>query len=168
MTDNAVSHPLAQRIASLRLPGMLAAFLEQMAHHDLDDMTFEDRLGPQTFGGPASGGAQTLFGQPVPVEQDATGETGDGLDRRRLDARLGYGFGVFGDRWTAVPALGLGLSDSDREYRLGGRLERPVSAGLDFGIDLEGNVVEADASHPTHQRCCSDQQFITGRHRNEF
>ena len=30
MTDNAVSHPLAQRIASLRLPGMLAAFLEQM------------------------------------------------------------------------------------------------------------------------------------------
>ena len=44
MTDNAVSHPLAQRIASLRLPGMLAAFLEQMARHDLDDMPFEDRL----------------------------------------------------------------------------------------------------------------------------
>ena len=33
MTDNAVSHPLAQRIASLRQPGMLAAFLEQMARH---------------------------------------------------------------------------------------------------------------------------------------
>ena len=44
MTDNAVSHPLAQRIASLRLPGMLAAFLEQMARHDLGDMPFEDRL----------------------------------------------------------------------------------------------------------------------------
>ena len=45
MTDNPVSHPLAQRIASLRLPGMQAAFLEQMARHDLGDMTFEDRLG---------------------------------------------------------------------------------------------------------------------------
>ena len=44
MTDTPVSHPLAQRIASLRLPGMLAAFLEQMARHDLGDMPFEDRL----------------------------------------------------------------------------------------------------------------------------
>ncbi len=44
MTDTAFLHPLTQRIASLRLPGMLAAFQEQMARHDLDDMPFEDRL----------------------------------------------------------------------------------------------------------------------------
>ena len=44
MTDTATLHPLTQRIASLRLPGMLAAFQEQMARHDLDDMPFEDRL----------------------------------------------------------------------------------------------------------------------------
>ena len=44
MTDNAIFHPLTQRIASLRLPGMLAAFQEQLARHDLDDMPFEDRL----------------------------------------------------------------------------------------------------------------------------
>ena len=44
MTGNAVFHPLAARIAKLRLPGMQAAFLEQMARHDLNDMTFEDRL----------------------------------------------------------------------------------------------------------------------------
>ena len=44
MTDNAIQHPLTQRIASLRLPGMLAAFQEQLARHDLDDMPFEDRL----------------------------------------------------------------------------------------------------------------------------
>ena len=44
MTDNAILHPLTQRIASLRLPGMLAAFQEQLARHDLDDMPFEDRL----------------------------------------------------------------------------------------------------------------------------
>ena len=39
-----IAHPVAERIASLRLPGMLAAFLEQMARHDLDTMPFEDRL----------------------------------------------------------------------------------------------------------------------------
>ena len=44
MTDTAILHPLTQRIASLRLPGMLAAFQEQLARHDLDDMPFEDRL----------------------------------------------------------------------------------------------------------------------------
>ncbi len=31
MNDNPISHPLAERIASLRLPGMHAAFLEQIA-----------------------------------------------------------------------------------------------------------------------------------------
>lgn len=44
MTDTAVPHPLAERIAKLRLPGMHAAFLEQIARRDLDDMPFEDRL----------------------------------------------------------------------------------------------------------------------------
>ena len=44
MTDNPIPHPLAERIAKLRLPGLQAAFLEQMARHDLDDMPFEDRL----------------------------------------------------------------------------------------------------------------------------
>ena len=38
------AHPIAERLAALRLPGMRAAFLEQMARHDLDDMPFEDRL----------------------------------------------------------------------------------------------------------------------------
>ena len=44
MTDNAIQHPLTQRIATLRLPGMLAAFQEQLARQNLDDMPFEDRL----------------------------------------------------------------------------------------------------------------------------
>ena len=44
MTDTATLHPLARRISTLRLPGMLAAFEEQMARHDLADMPFEDRL----------------------------------------------------------------------------------------------------------------------------
>ena len=55
MTDNPVSHPLAQRIASLRLPGMQAAFLEQMARHDLGDMTFH-AVGPVIAQITATGG----------------------------------------------------------------------------------------------------------------
>ena len=41
---NGMIHPLAQRFTALRMPGMRAAFLEQMARHDLDDMPFEERL----------------------------------------------------------------------------------------------------------------------------
>ena len=44
MTDNPLAHPLADRIAKLRLPGLLAAFREQMERRDLDDMPFDDRL----------------------------------------------------------------------------------------------------------------------------
>ena len=45
MTDpNGTAHPLARRISALRLPGMRAAFLEQMERRDLDDMPFEERL----------------------------------------------------------------------------------------------------------------------------
>ena len=43
-TDTLVSHPLADRFTKLRLPGMRAAFLEQIARRDLADMAFEDRL----------------------------------------------------------------------------------------------------------------------------
>ena len=42
--DTLVSHPLADRLTALRLPGMRAAFLEQIARRDLADMAFEDRL----------------------------------------------------------------------------------------------------------------------------
>ena len=44
MSDHTVFHPLAERIASLRLPGMHSAFLEQVARTDLEDMAFADRL----------------------------------------------------------------------------------------------------------------------------
>ena len=43
-TDTLVSHPLADRFTKLCLPGMRAAFLEQIARRDLADMAFEDRL----------------------------------------------------------------------------------------------------------------------------
>ena len=66
------------------------------------------------------------------------GAGGGGISSRRLDARVGYGFGMFAERYTATPEIGLGLSDTDRELRLGWRLAEQVSAGLAFELGLEG------------------------------
>ena len=54
---------------------------------------------------------------------------------RGLDAELGYGLSLFGDRFTGTPNLGFGVSDTARAYRIGWRL---TSAWLtNFSADLE-------------------------------
>ena len=75
----------------------------------------------QTLGGPSAGGAEGLMARLTLAGLGAE-EADDGPGR--LDARLGYGLGEFGDRWTAVSELGLGLSQAEREARLGWRLTR--------------------------------------------
>ena len=54
----------------------------------------------QTLGGAASGGAQALLERTTLAGLGA--EDGGGPDARRLDARIGYGYGVFEDRYTRV------------------------------------------------------------------
>ena len=90
----------------------------------------------QTVGGPSWGGADALLGRTTLAGLGA--EDGGGLDARRLDARIGYGYGVFEDRYTAIPELGLGLGNAGRELRLGWRLAERVSAGLAFELGVEG------------------------------
>ena len=83
---------------------------------------------------------------------DLGAEEEDDLSARRLDALIGYGIGVFEDRYTATPELGLGLSDRDRELRLGWRLTEQVGTGLAFEFGLEGTrreFTEGDAG-PEH------------------
>ena len=77
---------------------------------------------------------------------DLAAQEGDDLSARRLDARIGYGLGVLDDRWTATPELGLGLSDHDRELRLGWRLTESVSTGLAFELGFEGTRRESSDS----------------------
>ena len=104
----------------------------------------------QTVGAQASGGADALFARPtltgIGAEQD------EGPLARRLEARLGYGLGVFDDRWTATPEIGLGLSDTGREVRLGWRLTEQVAAGLAFDLGVEGTRRENSdgAASPAH------------------
>ena len=61
---------------------------------------------------------------------------------RRLEARFGYGFAAFGDRFTWTPEAGIGFSDTERDYRLGWRLvrggEEGGSAGGSFELSGEG------------------------------
>ena len=89
----------------------------------------------QTVGGPATGGADALLARPTLAGLGA--EEDEGPLGRRLEARLGYGLGVFDDDWTALPELGLGLSDTGREIRLGVRLTERMAAGLAFEIGVE-------------------------------
>ena len=89
----------------------------------------------QTVGAASSGGADALLGRGT---MEGLAANDDGLGQRRLEARLGYGFALFGGRFTGTPEIGLGLSDAHRDYSLGWRLAEARPAGLAFGLDVEG------------------------------
>ena len=90
------------------------------------------------MGAQASGGMDALFGVEGARVPGAANDDGDELRRRTLEAKLGYGVAVFGGRYTGTPELGLGLSQARREVTLGWRLLEARSAGLVFGLDVEG------------------------------
>ena len=104
----------------------------------------------QSVGVQGEGGVDALLKRRTFADLGAEEE--DDLSARRLDALIGYGIGVFEDRYTATPELGLGLSDRDRELRLGWRLTEQVGTGLAFEFGLEGTrreFTEGDAG-PEH------------------
>ena len=94
-----------------------------------------------TVGGSSTGGVNALFGRRT-LKGLAANEDDDDLDRRRLEADLGYGFAVLGERYTATPELGLGLTGDERELRLGWRLARAASGGGAFELDVEGRRLD--------------------------
>ena len=81
----------------------------------------------QTVGAQAAGGMDALLGPETARALGAAEE--DALARRRLEARLGYGFAVFGGGWTGVPEVGLGWSESVRETVLGCAARRGAGRG---------------------------------------
>ena len=86
----------------------------------------------QTIGGSSSGGADVLLSRTTLDGLAANGNDeggNDDLKSRRLELRLGYGFSAFGDRFTWTPEVGVGLSDTGRDYSLGWRLVRGRSGG---------------------------------------
>ena len=90
----------------------------------------------QAVGAEATGGMDALLRPDTARTLAAANE--DGPDRRRLEARLGYGFALFGGDWTGVPEVRLGLTEASREYIHAWRLLEARDAGLLFGLDVEG------------------------------
>ena len=68
----------------------------------------------------------------------------------RLEAELGYGIALFGGGFTGTPNIGIGLSDTSRDYRLGWRLKSARKGTLGFELGLEATrreAANADAEH---------------------
>ena len=56
----------------------------------------------------------------------------------QLEATLGYGLPVFGERFIGTPEIGFGFSDTTREFNLGWRLGLAKQDPLGFELLLEG------------------------------
>ena len=67
----------------------------------------------------------------------APGGSGAFEAARGLNAELGYGLPLFGDRVTGTPNLGLGFSDTSRDYRIGWRLTSAVSGDPGFEVNID-------------------------------
>ena len=107
----------------------------------------------QTMGVSARGGADALLGRTT-LAGLAANDNGDELERRRLELRLGYGFGAFGDRFTATPEVGFGMSKGHRDYSLAWRFVRDRRRGdigsLEFSLEARQRESANDDTPPEH------------------
>ncbi|MCY4440247.1 MAG: hypothetical protein OXE53_08565 [Deltaproteobacteria bacterium] len=106
----------------------------------------------QTIGAAASGGADALLGRTHMAGLAINDDGPDEPDRRRLEARLGYGIAMFGDRFVGTPEIGFGLSRTSRDYRLGWRLGLANHHRVSLLLSLEAVRREAanDDREATH------------------
>ena len=109
----------------------------------------------QTIGAGASGGKDALLSRTT-LEGLAANDNGDDLAQRRLELRAGYGFAMFGGRFTGTPEIGFGLSESAsgsaRDYSLGWRLTRFGSGpgSLEFSLEARRRESANDDVPPEH------------------
>ena len=101
-----------------------------------------------TLGAASTGGADALLGRETLTGLGAS----DSSDARRLELTAGYGIAMFGGRFTGTPELGVGLSDTGRDYRLGWRLGLGSSGATSFELGLEATRRESanDNADPEH------------------
>ena len=110
----------------------------------------------QAMGARATGGMDALL-NPDTTRVFGFDETVDSADSlpdddldRRLAADLGYGFAMFGGRYTGTPAVGLRLSEDGRETVLGWSLAESQKSGRVFGLDVAGRRHESVGGEPGH------------------
>ena len=110
----------------------------------------------QTVGGASSGGADTLFSRNALNDLAVNGNADSGkvLDSHRLEAKFGYGFSAFNDRFTWTPEIGIGRSDNGRDNSLGWRLVRggaPGDGSLEISFEARRRESANDNTAPQHQ-----------------
>ena len=107
----------------------------------------------QTMGVSARGGADALLGRTT-LAGLAANDNGDEFERRRLELRLGYGFGALGDGFTATPEIGFGMSAGQRDYSLAWRFVRDRRRGdlgsLEFSLETRRRESANDDTPPEH------------------
>ena len=97
--------------------------------------------------GAASSATQRLWSM---ADARGLGARDEGFEAEAvLNAEVGYGLGVAGDRFTGTPYAKLGLSGSGRDYSLGWRLV-PAGIAHSFALNLEGTRNENADGPPAH------------------
>ena len=86
------------------------------------------------------GGSERLWALP---DAHALATNGDAPASSRLDTELGYGLPVFGGGFTGTPNVGLGLSDTARDLRLGWRLTPAAGGGTGFELSVDATRRES-------------------------
>ena len=105
----------------------------------------------QTLGAASTGGADALMGRETLTGLGANDNGG----ARRLELTAGYGIAMFGDRFTGTPEIGVGLSDTGRDYSLGWRLVRGGSGSdggsLELSFEARRRESANDDTPPEHE-----------------
>ena len=104
----------------------------------------------QSWGGSPTGGMDALLGRETLAGLAANDNGDTTASTGRLEAELGYGIAMFDGGFTGTPHLGVGLSETGRDYRLGWRLTSARRGGPGFEINLDATRSEAandDAEH---------------------
>ena len=103
----------------------------------------------RSWGGSPSGGMAALLGRETPAGPGADADAG-ATSAGRLEAELGYGLPAFGGGFTGTPNLGIGLSDTARDYRLGWRLTPARNGAPGFEVGLDATRREAANTDAVH------------------
>ncbi|MDE0523462.1 MAG: cadherin-like beta sandwich domain-containing protein [Boseongicola sp.] len=94
------------------------------------------------LGEASSGGMDTLLSQRN-LAGLAADDSGDPLESRSFKLHYGYGFPAFGGRFTSTPEIDIGVSDGEREYGLGWRLDLVKGGASELGFALKAARSEA-------------------------
>ena len=97
-------------------------------------------------------GSERLWALPESAGLAANPGSGSGAEpSSRFDAEAGYGMALLGGRFTQTPNIGLGMSDTAREHRMGWRLTSAIEGHPGFELSLDATRREAaNDNHADH------------------